>query len=89
MKSKARRQSGCLKRLYKYLKKEEKQKAREKGKGTPNYIQSSREQQGETRRPSSMNNAKKQRKTTEGEILEISSIKLEILKEHFIQRWAQ
>ena len=28
----ARRQSGCLKRFYKYLRKEGKQKAREKGK---------------------------------------------------------
>ena len=36
-----------------------------------------------------MNNAKKYRKTIEGKRLEISSRKLEISKEHFIQRWAQ
>ena len=35
------------------------------------------------------NNAKKQRKTIEWERLEISSGKLEIPREHFMQRWAQ
>ena len=30
-----RRQSGCLRRLYKWMRKEEKQKAREKGKIHP------------------------------------------------------
>ena len=35
-----------------------------------------------------MNDAKKQKKT-EGERLEISSRKLEVSKEYFIQRWAQ
>ena len=34
-------------------------------------------------------NAKKERKTTEWERLEISSRKLEIPKEHFMQRWAR
>ena len=33
--------------------------------------------------------AKKRRKTTEGERLEISSRKLEIPREHLMQRWAQ
>ena len=33
--------------------------------------------------------AKKQRKTIEWERLEISSRKLEIPREHFMQRWAQ
>ena len=40
-------------------------------------MQSSKEQQGETRKPSSVINAKKQRKTTEWERLEISSRKLD------------
>ena len=35
-KRKARMQSGCLRKLYKQLRKEEKRKAREKGKGTSN-----------------------------------------------------
>ena len=35
-------------------------------------MQSSKEWQGETRRPSSMNNAKKQKKTTERERVEIA-----------------
>ena len=41
------------------------------------------------KKPSSMNNAKKQRKTTEWERLEISLRKLEIPREHVMQRWAQ
>ena len=36
-----------------------------------------------------MNNAKKERKTTEWEKLEISSRKLEIPREYFMKRWAQ
>ena len=43
----------------------------------------------EIRKTSSVTNAKKQRKTIESERLEISSRKLEIPREHFIQRWAQ
>ena len=46
-------------------------------------MQSSREQQGEIRKPSSAINAKKWRKPIEWERLEISSRKLEISKEHF------
>ena len=42
----------------------------------------------EIRKPSSAINAKKWRKTTEWERLEISSRKLEIPREHFMQRWA-
>ena len=42
----------------------------------------------EIRKPSSVINAKKQRKTTEQERLEISSRKLEIPRERFMQRWA-
>ena len=52
-------------------------------------MQSFKEQQEEIRKPSSAINAKKQRKTTEWERLEISSRKLEIPREHFMQRWAQ
>ena len=52
-------------------------------------MQSSNEQQGEIRKPFLMINAKKQRKTTEWERLEISSRKLEILREHFMKRWAE
>ena len=40
-------------------------------------------------KPSSVINAKKQRETIEWEKLEISSRKLEIPREHFMQRWAQ
>ena len=50
---------------------------------------SSKEKQGEIRKTSSVINAKKQRKTIEWERLEISSKKLEIPREHFMQRWAQ
>ena len=40
------------------------------------------------KKPSSMNNAKKQRKTTEWGRLEISSRKLKISKKYFMQGWA-
>ena len=45
--------------------------------------------QGEKRKSTSGINAKKQRKTIEWERLEISSRKLEIPREHFMQRWAR
>ena len=43
----------------------------------------------EIRKPSSVISAKKWRKTIEWERLEISSRKLEIPREHFMQRWAR
>ena len=43
-----------------------------------------KEQQGEIRKPSSVNNAQKQRKRIEWERLEISSRKLERPREHFM-----
>ena len=66
------------------------EKTREaKGKGeNERYIHLNAEFQRIARRdkkPSSMINAKKQRKTIEWERLEISSRKLEIPREHFIQ----
>ena len=41
------------------------------------------------KKPSSVNNAKRKRKTIEWERLDISSRKLEISRVHFMQRWAQ
>ena len=70
------------------MRKEEKGKAKEKRKDKPILMQSSKEQQGEVK-PSSVINAKKQRKMIEWGRLEISSRKLEILREYFMQRWAQ
>ena len=52
-------------------------------------MQSSKEQQGEIRKPSSVISAKKQRKTTEWRRLDISSRKLQISMERFMQRWTQ
>ena len=46
-------------------------------------MQSSKEQQGEIRKPSSVISAKKQRKTTEWERLEISSRKIRYTKGTF------
>ena len=54
----ARRQSGCLRRLYKQLRKEEKEKSKGQRERYTQWMQRSREKQGELRRPSSMNNAK-------------------------------
>ena len=51
-------------------------------------MQSSKEYEGEIRKPSSVINAGKVRKTIEWERLEISLRKLEIPKEYFMQRWA-
>ena len=48
-----------------------------------------KEKQGEIRKPSSVISAKKWRKTIEWERLEISSRKLEMPSQHFMQRWAQ
>ena len=52
-------------------------------------MQSSKEYRGEIRKTSSAINAKKWRKTMEWERLAISSRKLEIPREHFMQRWAK
>ena len=52
-------------------------------------MQSSKEKQGELRKPSSVIDAKKQKKTTEQARLEISARKLEIPRDYFMQRWTQ
>ena len=67
----------------------EKKPKAEKRKDISIWMQSSKDYQGEIRKPSSAFNAKKQRKTTEWGRLEISSRKLEIPWEHFMQRWAR
>ena len=85
----AKKQNGCLGRPYKHLWKEERWKTKEKRKDISIWMQSSKEEQEEIRKPSSTINAKKSRKTTEWERLEISSRKLEIPREHFMQRWVQ
>ena len=51
-------------------------------------MQSYKEYQEEIRKHSSAIDAQKQRKTIEWEGLEISSRKLEIPREHFLQIWA-
>ena len=55
----AQKQNGCLRRLYKELRKEEKLKAKEKRKDIPIGMQNSKEEQEEIRKPSSVINAKK------------------------------
>ena len=52
-------------------------------------MQSSKEDQGEIRMLSSVISANKYRKTIEWERLETSYSKVEIPREHFMQRWAQ
>ena len=67
----------------------EKKRAKSKGeKERYKHLNVEFQEQQEIRKPSSAINAKKQRKTTEWERLEISSRKLEIPREHFMQRWA-
>ena len=70
--------------------KKEKWKAREKGKDIPNWTQSSREREGEIdKKPFLNEQCKEIEKTIAWETLEISSRKLELPREHFMQRWAQ
>ena len=60
-----------------------------KGKGEKeryNHLNAEFQRTGEIRKPSSVINAKKQREIIEWERLEISSRKLEIPREHFLQR---
>ena len=64
-KKKYKKQNGCLRRPYKQLRKQEKEKAKNKRDDISIRMQSSKEQQGEIRKPSSVNNTKKQRKTIE------------------------
>ena len=52
-------------------------------------MKSSKEEQGEIRKPFSVINAKKQRKTIECQRLAISSRKLETPREFFKQRWVK
>ena len=52
-------------------------------------MQRYKEEQGEIRKPFLVIRAKKQRETIEWERLEIASRKLEIQREHFMQRGAQ
>ena len=60
-------------------------KSREaKGKGGKERMQGSKEKQGELRKPSSVINAKKEKKTIEWERLEISYRKLGIPREIFM-----
>ena len=84
----AKKQNGSEEALQIALKRRE-----AKGKGVNGKYAhlkvESQEQKEEIRKPSSVNNAKKQRKRIEWERLEISSRKLEILRESFMQRWAQ
>ena len=88
---------GKKKKKAKWLSEEDRQIAKNqreaKGKGErERYIHLNAEFQRvarKIRKPSSVNPAKKQRKTTEWERLEISSGKSEIPREHFMQRWAQ
>ena len=47
----AQKQNGCLRRLYKELRKEEKLKAKEKRKDIPIGMQNSKEEQEEIRKP--------------------------------------
>ena len=86
-KNKCKRAKWLSEKAYKQLRKEVKGKG-EKEKYTHLNAEFQRKQ-GEIRKPSSVMNTKKQRKTIEWERLEISSRKLEIPREHFMQRWAQ
>ena len=85
-----KRQNGCLRKPYKYLRKEEKQKGREK----EIYTHMNAEFQRIERRDNKVFLSDQCKETEEKYgmgTLEIFSRKLEIPipKEHFMQRWAQ
>ena len=65
------------------------EKQRRKGKIFPSECRVPKNGKERLKKPCSAINAKKQRERTEWERLEISSRKLEIPHEHFMQRWAQ
>ena len=81
-KKRCKKENDCLRRLYKKLWKEEKPKAKEKRKDILIWMQSSKEYQGEIRKPSSLISATKQREKIEWETLEIP-------REYFMQRQSQ
>ena len=73
-KKKKKTKTLCLSPGHKQLRKEEKRKAKAKEKGKDTPIESELQRtEGEIRKPSYVNNAKKQRKTIEWERLEIFS----------------
>ena len=85
-KKKCKRAKWLYEEALKQLRKEEKQKAKEPRKDIPIKMQSSKEYQGEIRKPSSVINRKKKwRKTIEWEKPEISSRKLEKPREYVMQ----
>jgi len=62
--------------------------AKEKRKDIPIWIQSSKEKQGEIRKPSSVISAKKQENNRMGQARDLFK-KIRDIKVIFIQRWAQ
>ena len=64
-------------------------KQRRKGKISLFECRVGRDKKGQIRKPPSEINAKKHRKTIKWERLDISSRKLEIPREYFMQRWAR
>ena len=67
---------------------EKKRSKKQRREGTINPLEG-RLPKNSKEKSSSVISAKKQRKRVEWERLEISSRKLEIPREHFMQRWAQ
>ena len=84
----AKKQNGCLRRPYKQLRKEAKDKGEKES-----YIHLNAEFQRIARRYKKAFLSDQCKETEEnnkmGKTIEISSRKLEIPREHFIQRWAQ
>ena len=83
-----KRQNGCLRRPYKQLKNKDTKDKGEKERYTYQNAVFQRKT-GRDKKACFKINAKKQRKTIEWERPEISSRKLEIPKEHFMQRQVQ
>ena len=87
-KENAKRQNGCLRRPWKYLGKEEKLKVKEKRKDTHLNVEFQRIAR-RYKKAFLSNQYKEIKENNRMEILEISSRKLGISREHFMQKWTQ
>ena len=81
--------SGCLRRLYKQLRKKEAKSKEERGKYTQLNAEFKRIARRDKKAFLSDQCTEIEKNNGMGKTIEISSRKLEIPRENFIQRWAQ
>ena len=82
------KQNGCLRRPSNSCEKKRSEKQRRKGKTFPFECRVPKNSEEREKSLPQQSVQRNKRKTTDWERLEISSRKLEIPREHFMQRWA-